>query len=152
MRPGRRLLILLATGFGSGYSPIIPGTAGTLAALPVAWLAGRWLSPAAFTGLAILFVAPAILAAEVGGRHFRAKDPGHVVVDEWAGLFVTLAGHGIGWRELLVAFFAFRLFDIVKPFPARRLESLPGGTGIVLDDIAAGLYANLALWMVMRIW
>ena len=150
MSTGRRILLLFATGFGSGYSPLIPGTAGTLAALPLAWFAGAWLSPLAFTGLAVLFVPFAILAAEVGGRQFAHKDPGAIVIDEWAGLFVTLAGHPVGWRELGLAFLAFRFFDVLKPFPARRLEHLPGGYGIVLDDIAAGLYANLALWVILK--
>ena len=150
MRAGRRILLVLATGFGAGYSPVVPGTAGTVAALPLAWLAGRWLSPVAFVVFAAVFVPLAIAAAGVGGRHFDRKDPGVVVIDEWAGLLVTLAGHAVGWRELAVAFVAFRVFDIVKPFPARWLERLPGGPGIVLDDVAAGLYANLSLWIVLR--
>lgn len=150
MSTGRRILLVLATGFGSGYSPLISGTTGTLAALPLAWFAGAWLSPALFIGFAVLFVPFAILAADVGGREFRDKDPGAIVIDEWAGLFVTLAGHPVGWRELAIAFFAFRFFDVIKPFPARRLESLPGGYGIVLDDVAAGLYANLTLWLILR--
>jgi len=145
---GRKLLFLLAVGFGSGYSPLVPGTTGTLAAIPVHILL-VWSFPAAFPLVALAFIPLAILAAEVGGRQLPGKDPRPVVVDEWAGYFVTVAFHPLSWQVVLLGFLAFRLFDIVKPFPARRLENLPGGTGIVLDDIMAGVYGNILLWLVL---
>jgi len=145
---GRKLLFLLAVGFGSGYSPLVPGTTGTLAAIPVHILL-VWAFPSAFPLLALAFIPLAILAAEVGGRQLPGKDPRPVVVDEWAGYFVTVAFHPLSWQVVLLGFLVFRLFDIVKPFPARRLENLPGGTGIVLDDIMAGVYGNLLLWLVL---
>ncbi len=151
MAAGRRLLFLLATGFGSGYAPAVPGTVGTLAAIPVyvalAWLLPRW----AFAAFAVAFVPLAIAAAGVGGRVLADKDPGPVVVDEWAGYFLTLVGHPLGWQGVVAGFLAFRVMDILKPFPARRLEALPGGTGIVLDDVMAGIYANLALWLLRHL-
>ena len=151
MRAGRRIFLLLATGFGAGFAPVVPGTVGTLAALPLAWAAGNWLHPLGYGLFALAFVAPAIAAAEIGRRHFGSPDPGPVVVDEWAGLFLTLVGHPAGLVEISLAFVAFRIFDILKPFPIRRLERLPGGVGIVLDDVAAAVYANLALWIIL-VW
>jgi phosphatidylglycerophosphatase A len=148
MAVGRRFLFLLATGFGSGYSPVVPGTVGTLAAVPL-HLALAWGLGALFPIFAVAFIPLAILAAEAAGRELAGDDPRQVVVDEWAGYFVTLAGHSLSWQAVAVGFFAFRLFDIVKPFPAGRLEALPGGTGIVLDDIVAGIYANLVLWLLL---
>jgi phosphatidylglycerophosphatase A len=145
--PGRRLLYLLATGFGSGFSPFAPGTAGTLAAIPV-YIALAWLLPTlGFVAFSLAFIPLAIVAAGVGGRMLAAKDPGPVVVDEWAGYYITLAGHALSWQGVVAGFFIFRVLDVLKPFPARRLEHLPGGTGIVMHDVMVGVYGNLLLWL-----
>jgi phosphatidylglycerophosphatase A len=141
---------LLATWFGCGYSPAAPGTVGSLGALAVAWALHAWLGWANvhFAALALAFTGPAIWAAgrvaEAGGK----KDPGLVVADEVAGQWLTLAGAGV-WnaKAWVLAFCLFRLFDIVKPPPVRQLEALPGGTGIVADDLGAGVYAALVLWV-----
>lgn len=144
---------LIATGFFSGYLPIVPGTWGTLAALLWFAVAARlvpgeglwhvgafsisWLSLVlgALTTLVGIYVAQ-LLAAE-----WREKDPGEVVIDEFAGFFLAMLLVVPDLVGLLLAFVFFRLFDIVKPGPVAKLQELPGGYGIVLDDVLAGLMA-----------
>jgi phosphatidylglycerophosphatase A len=138
-----RLAIILATGFGSGYSPFAPGTAGTLVAVPLAMvMPGGFLAQALFVAAVIKL---AVWSAHAAAPAFGLKDPGQIVVDEIAGYLVTIAMLPAGWPLWLAGFVAFRFFDIVKPPPCRRLEALPGGLGIVADDLMAGLYANLSL-------
>jgi phosphatidylglycerophosphatase A len=142
-------LFQLATGFGSGRSPLVPGTTGTLAAIPV-HLAAAWLLGSVWFAVAsVLFVPVAIGAAEVACRRLQVKDPGLIVVDEWAGYFVTVALHPLTWQTVVVGFVVFRVLDVFKPFPARRLEYLPGGTGVVLDDVMVGIYGNALLWFIL---
>jgi phosphatidylglycerophosphatase A len=139
---------LISTWFGCGYAPFGPGTAGSLAALAIAWLlvhyAGwhtMWLAPLAIAG-----TWPAILAAGVTARELGQKDPQRVVVDEVLGQWLALAAAGpLNYKSWIAAFVLFRLFDIWKPPPVRQLEGLPGGTGIVADDLMAGIYAALVL-------
>jgi phosphatidylglycerophosphatase A len=137
----------IATFFGAGFGKPGPGTWGSVAAV-LLWAAYAWLahpSPhalllALLAGIAlslVLGVPAATIAARESGRH----DPGFVVIDEVAGQWIALLGSPADWLHALIALALFRLFDIVKPFPARQLESLPAGWGIVFDDVAAGLYA-----------
>ncbi len=145
-----RFPILLATWFGCGYSRIGPGTVGSLGALIPAWLLSHYLSWPVFVWplCAIAITAPAIWAADVTAKRTGTKDPGLVVIDEVAGQWLTLGGvHAFGWKTALGAFVLFRLFDIWKPPPVRQLERLPGGIGIVADDLMAGLYGAGALWL-----
>ena len=141
---------LVATWFGCGYAPAGPGTAGSLAALAIAWLLvryGGW-QPLWFAVLALAASAPAIWAADVTARALNQKDPGVVVVDEVVGQWLALAGaRQLNVKSWLGAFLLFRLFDIWKPVPVRNLEKLPGGAGIVADDLMAGLYAALVLFL-----
>ncbi|MBK9169406.1 MAG: phosphatidylglycerophosphatase A [Bryobacterales bacterium] len=139
---------LLAVWFGCGWAPKAPGTAGSLGALAVAWPLAAYAgwAPWHFAVLAGAMTLPAIWAAGVEARTSGRKDPGQVVVDEVVGQWVALAGvRDFGWKNWLAAFLLFRLFDIVKPSPVRQLEALPGGTGIVADDLMAGAYAALVL-------
>lgn len=141
----QRVAQWLATGFGAGFSPVAPGTAGTLVAIPpaalIAWLGlGQpvlWFAAIAAT------TALAIWSAGVAAPLFGLKDPGQIVVDEVAGYFVAMAFLPPTWTALAVSFLLFRLFDIVKPPPCHWAEGLPGGVGIVADDLLAGVYANL---------
>lgn len=149
MRVLNNLLFLLATGFGSGRSPLVPGTTGTLAAIPVHVAAAWLLGPRYFAAAAVLFVPLAIAAANVACNRLPLKDPGLIVVDEWAGYFLTVALHPLNWQTIAAGFLIFRILDVAKPFPARRLEHLPGGTGVVLDDVMVGLYGNLILWLIL---
>jgi phosphatidylglycerophosphatase A len=140
-----RVAVAVATWFGCGYSPVAPGTAGSLAALLIAYLL-PW-RPIYFGALAVAMLPIAIWAADVAARQSKLKDPQFVVVDEVLGQWITLAGAvSLNWRSWLAAFVLFRLFDIWKPPPVRRLEALPSGTGIVADDVMAGLYGALVLF------
>lgn len=136
--------LTVATALGAGYAPIAPGTFGSAVGL-LLWLALpdiHWLQILAIVLIAIV----GAWSGSVAEEHFDRQDPGQVVVDEVAGMMVTLAFNPVrGFAWVVVAFVLFRLADIIKPFPVNRLESLPGGIGIMADDLAAGVYANLAL-------
>jgi phosphatidylglycerophosphatase A len=143
-----KLAYWIATWFGCGLSPVAPGTVGAAGGLLVAWLAGGSGRRATETivALTLATLAPGIWAAGRAARDRKAKDPGFVVVDEVLGVWVALLGatahNGMSW---LGAFVLFRVFDIWKPPPVRQLERLPGGWGIVADDLAAGLWAAVLL-------
>jgi phosphatidylglycerophosphatase A len=141
---------LFATWFGCGYSPSAPGTVGSLAAILIAWpLARAGFTNWHFLILALALLYPAISAASIVALESGGKDPQVVVVDEVLGQWITLAGAAkFDWLTLALAFGLFRLFDIWKPFPIRKIESIPSGAGIVLDDIGAGVYGALVLFLV----
>ena len=142
---------LVATGLGSGYSPVAPGTAGSLVGLLLFLpLAGRalWIQLAAVVAVTILGVlAGGRLATTLG-----AKDPGVVVVDEVAGQWITFLALPMTPVIAVAGFLLFRVMDIVKPWPARQLEDLHGGWGIMADDLMAGVYANLLVRVVLMVW
>jgi phosphatidylglycerophosphatase A len=139
------LALLLSTFFGAGYSPIAPGTAGSVAAIPLyvllRWLGLPWLDVAVIVVLCVV----GFWAGTLTARHYGREDPGYVVLDEVVGMLLTLAFIPLTWVGVVIGFFLFRAFDIVKPPPARQLERLPGGFGIMMDDVMAGIYANLVL-------
>jgi phosphatidylglycerophosphatase A len=138
-----------ATWFGSGYAPGAPGTAGSLAALLIAIGLRYWLGiSAVWIGvLGILLIAPGIWAAGVVAKEIGRTDPQIVVIDEVVGQWITIAGAStLNWKSWLGAFALFRVLDMWKPWPARQLESLHGGTGIVADDVMAGIYGALVLF------
>jgi phosphatidylglycerophosphatase A len=143
-----RLAELLATWFGLGYAPFAPGTFGSLGALLPAAAAAHYLHwPAwVFGAIAVGIMPLAIWASNVTALAKDRKDPGLVVIDEVVGQWITIAGMtACTWTGWILAFVLFRIFDIVKPWPARQLESLSGGTGIVMDDVMAGVYGALVL-------
>ena len=143
------LSVAIATWFGCGYSPFAPGTAGSLAAIAIGLLLVRFcgFGRIEFAVLASLMAVVGILAGGRAARYFGKKDPSYVVVDEVAGQWFALVGAAtLNWKSWLAAFLLFRAFDIWKPFPARQAEGLPGGTGIMMDDVIAGLYTALVLW------
>lgn len=144
-RASRLLAWSIATWFGCGKVPRAPGTAGSLGAVPLYLLvAPHGRGAVAVTGAAIALVG--VWAASVVARDLGAKDPQVVVVDEVAGMLVTLAPlSAVSWRGVAVGFLLFRLLDATKPWPLRRLETLPGGWGIVLDDVGAGLIAAASM-------
>ena len=152
-RAQERLALLIATWFGCGYAPKAPGTAGSLAGLLIAIA----LHYAGFgRGMLLLLTAillvPGIWSASVVARELNKTDPQIVVVDEVIGQWITLAGAAaFNWRTYLAAFVLFRLLDMWKPAPARQLESWPGGLGIVADDVMAGLYGALAIFVLDRL-
>jgi len=143
---------MLATWFGCGLARWAPGTMGTLAAIPLYLIASRFGRPgtaiaaAAVTGVGIW-------AAGVVARRIHRKDPQVVVVDEVAGFLVTMLGvSGSSWSAVALGFGVFRILDTTKPWPIRRFEALPGGWGIVLDDVAAGVAGALAIGIVGATW
>ena len=148
---------IVATFFGAGLGKPGPGTWGSVAAVLLWALAGILLhaSPQKLLVLLcsgiLLSVAFGIPAATIAARESGRHDPGFVVIDEVAGQWITLLWSPADWRHGLIALVLFRFFDITKPFPVRRLERLPGGWGIVLDDLAAGLYA-LGVAALLRFW
>jgi phosphatidylglycerophosphatase A len=139
------IVLYLATGCKSGYSPVAPGTAGSLAALlPCGLLSLLPLSVS--TIFLIAFIVLAVWAAELAEGILGQKDPGCIVIDEFAGMMITLIGIHFTWQSVLSGFIIFRIMDILKPFPIRYLErTIPGGAGVVLDDVAAGVAAHLVL-------
>ena len=134
----------LATGAFVGYLPVAPGTFGTLAAIPL-YLVLSGLNPLACALIVAAVAAAAVPLAGSAERQAGVKDPGIVVIDEVAGFLVAMLGVAPGWTMLVAGFLLFRAFDILKPPPARSSQALPGGLGIVADDIIAGIYTNLAL-------
>jgi phosphatidylglycerophosphatase A len=144
----RKLAFVIATWFGCGYAPAGPGTAGSAAAILIAWVVQHWFGFGAawFALWAAIATIVGIPAATIVARSLNRKDPGIVVVDEVAGQWLTLsAAAALNWKVYLAAFLLFRLFDIWKPVPIRQLERLPEGTGIVVDDLMAGVYGALVL-------
>jgi phosphatidylglycerophosphatase A len=149
---------LLATWFGSGRLPKAPGTWGTLAALPVAILIAELAGRHALILATLLVAAGGLWASHrylaAGDRAASGDhDPGEVVIDEAAGLWLTLWVLPFAWPYYLYAFLAFRLFDIAKPWPIRLLERrLPGAWGVMADDLLAGLYAWVLYAVLSGLW
>jgi phosphatidylglycerophosphatase A len=136
------LATALATGFGAGHSRVAPGTAGTLVGLALFWPIHAVAPLYQGAATVVLFFA-SVAASDHVARRLGRKDPGLVVADEIVGMWVSLLF--VPWTPAAVvaAFLLFRVMDILKPPPARGFESLPGGWGIVMDDVMAGVYANL---------
>lgn len=143
----------IATFFGVGYLKPGPGTYASAITVLLWWAAARYVAPAWLLPMAlaisaavtILGIPPSTVVARESGR----KDPGFVVIDEVAGQMIAMIGVPLTWKYLLASFILFRGFDILKPFPLRRLEALPEGTGIMVDDAGAGIYSLflLQLWL-----
>ncbi|MGE3843999.1 MAG: phosphatidylglycerophosphatase A [Vicinamibacterales bacterium] len=146
------LALLISTFFFTGYAPVAPGTFGSAAGLVlfgVLRFAGAEAQvPAVACGLALV----GVWAASVTARSIGRSDPGIVVVDEVVGMLVTVAWLPLSAPGLFAAFFLFRIFDILKPFPAAQSEALPGGWGIMADDVFAGVYASLAVRILAWLW
>jgi phosphatidylglycerophosphatase A len=142
--PADRIALVLATGFGAGYGPIAPGTWGSIPGLVAFWGLNRFGPWTAVAG-AGLAAAIGVWAAGRAEHVFGEKDPGRVVIDEVAGQMVTLLFLPAEPLVLLAGFLLFRVLDVFKPWPARGLEGLPGGSGIMADDLMVGVYANLIL-------
>ena len=135
--------LLFSTALGVGYIPVAPGTFGSAAGL-LLW--ALLPSSPAVQGATIvgLFIAGS-WSGGVAEQHFGRADPGQVVIDEVMGMLITLFLNPVGWAGGTLAFLLFRAADIAKPYPANRLERLPGGIGVMADDAMAAIYANLAL-------
>lgn len=147
----RRLAVILATWFYTGYAPIAPGTVGALCAWGPAWvLASEFGLPAWIFALAAIAIGPlGVWSAGVASSVFESDDPSKVVIDEVIGQWIALAPAAAdSWVQWVAALVLFRLFDIAKPFGIRRLEALPAGVGVVADDVGAGLCAMLGVGLI----
>ena len=145
-----KVILILSSWFGSGLAPFASGTFGTLAAVPLVigfGFLGPWAALLCVTGISGLAIWVSQEAEDLLGK----KDPSAVVIDEVAGLSVTMFLVPMSWLSLGVGFLLFRFFDILKPWPANRAEKLPGGFGIVLDDLVAGVYAHVALRLILAL-
>ncbi|MEW6335155.1 MAG: phosphatidylglycerophosphatase A [Thermodesulfobacteriota bacterium] len=143
--------MLAATGLGSGYAPLAPGTAGTLVGIPL-FLAFSILPWPLWLLSVVAFTCLAWHVSDAAEGLFGRKDARCIVIDEVAGLQWSLFLVAPTALHVVLGFFLFRLFDIVKPFPARLFETrLPGGLAVVADDVAAGLYANAVLQILIRL-
>ena len=151
--PATRVSFLIATWFGCGYAPVAPGTAGSLAALIIAIALHAYAGSGrgTFLLLAAILLIPGIRASTIVAESINKTDPSIVVVDEVVGQWITLAGAStFNWKSYAAAFVLFRLLDIWKPPPARQFESLPGGVGIMADDVMSGVYGALAIFVLDR--
>jgi|ERR1051326_1387674 phosphatidylglycerophosphatase A len=144
-----RLSWLIATCFGIGHLQPGSGTWAAAATILLWWGTSHWIPPTWLFAVAVMIAAAVTLigipVSTTVARESGVKDPGFVVIDEVAGQMIALIGIPLDWKYLLAGFILFRSFDIVKPFPLRRVEGLPGGTGIMMDDVGAGLYALVLL-------
>jgi len=136
--------VVLAAWGPCGFAPFAPGTVGTLGAIPLAWalhplpLGLRLLTVVAFTALGVF-------AAGIAGRYWKVVDASPIVIDEVAGYLVTMAAVPFSWTAALAGFALFRLLDVTKPWPASAFDRVKSGFGVVMDDVAAGAWACLAL-------
>ncbi len=140
----QRLAFVLATGFGSGYSPFAPGTAGSAVGLVFVWGMSYLGLPGQIAAVLVV-TALSMVAADIVAKATGLKDPGLIVADEIAGMMVTMIAIPFTVTNVLLGFILFRVMDVVKPPPARQFERIKGGIGIVADDLMAGVYAHLAL-------
>lgn len=141
----RKLVLLFSSNAGLGYAPFASGTVGTLAGIPVFYLISAWPWWLVCISLLTLIVL-SFWIADAAGQIYGVADDGRIVIDELAGYLVTVAFLPFSWPVALVGFFWFRLFDILKPPPAGWFDqNLKHGVGVVLDDVAAGVYAAIAL-------
>ena len=149
-------ILFLAKGCNVGNISVMPGTFGTLVGIPICFLLSLLNTPACLPFQALLVVALILFAvwiAEEAVNILNQHDPGCIVIDEIAGFAVTMIGVGFSMTSVILAFLTFRFFDILKPFPVKFLEEkIPGGAGVVLDDVAAGIMANITLRIILGIF
>jgi phosphatidylglycerophosphatase A len=146
-----RLGLFVATCGYIGYVPIAPGTFGSAVGLALFALI-RWSGSRAIElGVIVLLFVLGVWSGSAAEKHFGRVDPGPVVLDEVAGMLITLALLPVNIYGAIVGFLVFRLFDVVKPWPANRLEALPGGLGMMADDAMAGIYGNVAMRVLIAV-
>lgn len=144
-----RTAVFVATFGYLGYAPVAPGTVGSAAGLGLFFLirmtGAAWLEPLVIIAL----FAIGSWAGNVAERYFGGIDPGPVVIDEVLGMLVTLMFVPVSWAGAMAGFLIFRVLDVVKPWPARQMESLHGGFGVMADDAMAAVYGNVLMWLAL---
>jgi phosphatidylglycerophosphatase A len=144
-----RLAVFIATAGYTGYFPFAPGTVGSAVGLVVYLLVWWAQSPVVEAALILALFGAGVWAGTTAERYFGGVDPGPIVLDEVVGMLITLAFIPVGLSGAVAGFVLFRIFDVIKPFPANRLEALHGGLGVMADDAMAAVYANISLRLVM---
>jgi phosphatidylglycerophosphatase A len=143
----RSLILFIATGAGTGYAPVAPGTAGSVPGLILTWLVFAPMWRYSMPLFLIVYAAAFAVSCWIAGRAeeiFERRDDSRIVIDEVLGMTATMFLLPTDWQHLALGFLCFRLFDTLKPFPAGAIDRrMPGGTGVMLDDLAAAIYANL---------
>jgi phosphatidylglycerophosphatase A len=146
-----KVALALSSWFGAGLLPKAPGTFGTLGALPLAVVMDRvgvfYSAP-----FLLILIFTALRTADLSEKLLGRDDPPEVVIDEVAGFLLTIILLPSSWLILFFGFVLFRFFDIVKPFPIRKIEKIKGGVGVVLDDLLAGLYAASSIWVFLVVF
>ena len=147
-----RFAVFVATVAYCGYSPFAPGTVGSAAGLIVYGLV--WWSQSRLVEIVLIggLFAAGVWAGTAAERYFGGIDPGPVVIDEVVGMLITLAFISVGFASAIAGFVLFRIFDVIKPYPAGRFERLHGGLGVMADDAMAAVYANLSLRLAIWLW
>ncbi|MFH1654171.1 MAG: phosphatidylglycerophosphatase A [Pseudomonadota bacterium] len=146
------IIKMLANGFYLGHIPVGPGTFGSLIGVLIYYFICRWLSIPMQIVTFIPFFFLSVWVSNEAIKIYNDEDPKQVVIDEVAGILITYLAHPFSWKMIIVGFILFRFFDILKPFPIKRVEKIfPGGWGIVMDDIVAGIFANFSLWVIFMI-
>jgi phosphatidylglycerophosphatase A len=144
-----RLAVFIATAGYTGYFPFAPGTIGSAVGLIVYLLVWWAQSPVVEAALIVALFGAGVWAGTTAERYFGGVDPGPIVLDEVVGMLITLAFIPVGLSGAIAGFVLFRIFDVIKPYPANRLEALHGGLGVMADDAMAAVYANISLRLVM---
>lgn len=148
MTTTEKIKLIIATGFGTGYAPVASGTFGTLVGIPLVWaMDGR--HPWGYMIFTTLLYFVGVVCADFGEAYFQKADAGQIVIDEVVGYLVTMFLIPVTVTTLIVGFFVFRFFDIVKFWPARSIDRAQiGGQGVMLDDVAAGIYSCIVMHLV----
>jgi phosphatidylglycerophosphatase A len=141
----RRLALFICSVGYIGFFPVAPGTIGSAAGLVVYVLFLQSTSLLLQAFVIVTLFALGVIFTRPCEEDLRCTDPGPIVIDEVMGMLIAVAMMPVGWGGMALGFFLFRVFDVFKPFPARQFERLPGGFGVMADDVVAGLYASLVL-------
>jgi phosphatidylglycerophosphatase A len=146
-----RLALLIATCVGIGRAPFAPGTFGTIPGVLLALALQRFTNPWIYLAAIVIVAVVGVWAASEAEKHYALIDPGPVVIDEVLGMLVTVAFLPVSLTGAAIGFIVFRACDVIKPFPARRCERLPGGFGVMADDFMAGLWGLAIMHVLARV-
>ena len=145
----KHIHIAVSTFFWSGFFPVAPGTFGTLVFVPVYYFGVSRMHPVLYIVFTLAIYLAGVWSSNYASVILKDKDPSNVVIDEVVGFLVTMVFIPVTPARVIIGFFLFRFYDIIKPYPAAKAEHLRGGNGIMLDDVIAGVYANVTLWAVI---
>lgn len=148
----KNITVLLGTFFYLGKSPVAPGTFGTFGGVVLLLLLDSFLGDFSILLFTLFLTVLAFRVSDNMIKMLGKSDPGEIVIDEVCGFLVTMLFIPLGVWNVILGFLLFRLFDILKPYPVRKFEYLYGGYGVVMDDVAAGVYANILLQIINYFW